>query len=75
MLAFERKAQHPVKSFQLSGIRGPIAVLRVVVMNTKGGCGKTTVATNLASYCAGQGYRSALFDYDPHPKLTGEVAV
>jgi len=33
-------------------------------MNTKGGCGKTTVATNLASYCASQGYGVALFDYD-----------
>jgi len=33
-------------------------------MNTKGGCGKTTVATNLASYCACRGYGTALFDYD-----------
>jgi len=33
-------------------------------MNTKGGCGKTTVATNLASYCACQGYATSLFDYD-----------
>ena len=34
-------------------------------MNAKGGCGKTTVATNLAGYCASQGYATALFDYDP----------
>jgi chromosome partitioning protein len=33
-------------------------------MNSKGGCGKTTVATSLASYCATQGYGTALFDYD-----------
>ncbi|HFD78873.1 MAG TPA: ParA family protein [Gammaproteobacteria bacterium] len=39
-------------------------MLRVVVMNAKGGCGKTTVATNLASFCACQGYGTALFDYD-----------
>ena len=39
-------------------------MLRIAVMNTKGGCGKTTVATNLASYCAGQGCATALFDYD-----------
>ena len=39
-------------------------VLRIAVMNTKGGCGKTTVATNLASYCAAQGCGTALFDYD-----------
>jgi chromosome partitioning protein len=34
-------------------------------MNAKGGCGKTTVATNLASHCASQGYATTLFDYDP----------
>jgi chromosome partitioning protein len=33
-------------------------------MNAKGGCGKTTVATNLASYCASQGCATSLFDYD-----------
>jgi len=33
-------------------------------MNTKGGCGKTTVATNFASYCASQGYPTDVFDYD-----------
>jgi chromosome partitioning protein len=39
-------------------------VLKISVMNTKGGCGKTTIATNLASYCASRGYGTALFDYD-----------
>ncbi|MBT8122544.1 MAG: ParA family protein [Gammaproteobacteria bacterium] len=39
-------------------------MLKISVMNTKGGCGKTTVATNLASYCASMGYPTALFDYD-----------
>jgi len=39
-------------------------VLKICVMNTKGGCGKTTVATNLASYCASRGHGTALFDYD-----------
>jgi chromosome partitioning protein len=39
-------------------------MLRISVMNTKGGCGKTTIATNLASYCASLGYGTALFDYD-----------
>lgn len=38
---------------------------KIVVINSKGGCGKTTVATNLASYYAGRGQRTALFDYDP----------
>ena len=40
------------------------SVLKISVMNTKGGCGKTTIATNLASYCACRGYTTALFDYD-----------
>lgn len=38
---------------------------RIIVMNSKGGCGKTTVATNLASRYANRGYATALFDYDP----------
>ena len=38
---------------------------RIVVINTKGGCGKTTVSTNIASYYAAQGFNTALFDYDP----------
>lgn len=38
---------------------------RVLVMNAKGGCGKTTIATNLASYYASQQRLAALLDYDP----------
>jgi chromosome partitioning protein len=38
---------------------------RVIVINAKGGCGKTTVATNLASSYAIRGFRTALIDYDP----------
>ncbi len=38
---------------------------RIVIINSKGGCGKTTVATNLASFYAGRKKRTALFDYDP----------
>ena len=37
----------------------------VMVMNSKGGCGKSTIATNLASHFAGEGYKVALADYDP----------
>ncbi|HEY9148849.1 MAG TPA: AAA family ATPase [Gammaproteobacteria bacterium] len=40
-------------------------VRRVLVVNAKGGCGKTTIATNLASYYASQGRTAALLDYDP----------
>lgn len=35
-----------------------------LVINSKGGCGKTTVATNLASYFAANGMATALMDYD-----------
>lgn len=36
----------------------------IMVLNAKGGCGKTTLATNLASYYAVQGYKVALVDFD-----------
>ena len=38
---------------------------RITVINVKGGCGKTTIATNLASAYAVQGRNTALVDYDP----------
>ena len=38
---------------------------KIVVLNTKGGSGKTTVATNLAAYYAWRGSRVALMDLDP----------
>ena len=37
----------------------------IMVLNTKGGCGKTTLATNLASYHARQGHSVMLADFDP----------
>lgn len=38
---------------------------RIVILNPKGGCGKTTLATNLASYFALRGPLPALLDCDP----------
>jgi len=38
---------------------------RILVLNAKGGCGKTTLATNLAGYYAARGEVTALLDYDP----------
>lgn len=38
---------------------------RIILLNAKGGCGKTTLATNLASYYAGCGWATALVDHDP----------
>ncbi|MEX2126261.1 MAG: AAA family ATPase [Woeseia sp.] len=37
----------------------------IVVLNPKGGCGKTTLVTNLASYYAARGPMPAVMDCDP----------
>ncbi len=39
---------------------------KIVVLNPKGGSGKTTLATNLASYFARRGPPPTLIDCDPH---------
>lgn len=38
---------------------------KIVILNPKGGCGKTTMATNLASYYARRGPVPAVMDCDP----------
>ena len=38
---------------------------KIVVLNPKGGCGKSTLATNLAGYLAKQGNSVAIMDFDP----------
>jgi chromosome partitioning protein len=43
---------------------------RILVLNPKGGSGKTTVATNLASYFASLGDRPLLSDNDPQGSST-----
>jgi len=40
------------------------AMLRIVVLNPKGGSGKSTVATGLAAMYAARGYHPALMDFD-----------
>lgn len=37
----------------------------ILVINSKGGSGKTTLSTNLASYYASQKFRTTIMDYDP----------
>jgi chromosome partitioning protein len=43
---------------------------RIVVLNPKGGSGKTTIAINIASYFALQGDRPVLIDHDPQGSAT-----
>jgi chromosome partitioning protein len=43
---------------------------RILVLNPKGGSGKTTIATNLASYFASTGDRPMLLDNDPQGSST-----
>jgi len=38
---------------------------RIMVMNAKGGCGKTTLATNIAGHYAAKGQDVILVDFDP----------
>lgn len=40
-------------------------MLTILVINSKGGSGKTTLTTNLASYYANKAIRTAIIDYDP----------
>lgn len=48
-------------------------MFRVAIVNSKGGSGKTTLATNLASYYAGQQLKTALIDYDSQGSSTDWV--
>ena len=43
----------------------------ILVTNAKGGCGKSTIATNLAAYYASEGYVTALADFDPQESALG----
>jgi chromosome partitioning protein len=40
-------------------------MLRIVLLNPKGGSGKSTVATGIAAMYAACGYKSVLMDFDP----------
>jgi len=43
---------------------------RILVLNAKGGCGKTTVATNLACQYASENQNTVIIDYDPQASST-----
>ncbi len=50
----------------------------IMVLNSKGGCGKSTLATNLAVFFARDGHNTCIADYDPQRSsldwLTGRPA-
>lgn len=41
-----------------------MSLKRILIINAKGGCGKTTITTNIASHYARQGLNVRLFDHD-----------
>jgi len=43
---------------------------KVVVLNPKGGCGKSTIATNIATYYAAGASTPAIMDFDPQGSST-----
>jgi chromosome partitioning protein len=45
-------------------------MLRIVLLNPKGGSGKSTIATGLAAMYAVRGFRPALMDFDPQGTST-----
>lgn len=47
----------------------------IMVINAKGGSGKTTIATNLASYFASQNKNVTIIDYDPQGSSLDWLAV
>ena len=49
----------------MDNISQQVNLHKIVILNPKGGCGKTTLATNLASYFAASGPPPTLVDCDP----------
>lgn len=59
-----RNISDPI-SPQPSRIVSKVAPKKLLVANAKGGSGKSTIATNIASYFAQSGNHVAIIDYDP----------
>ena len=43
---------------------------KIVILNPKGGCGKSTLATNLAAFYAHKGRTTTIMDFDPQGSAT-----
>ena len=59
----------------VQGVAGATRPRRIVVLNPKGGSGKTTLATNIAAYLARIGGNPALIDHDPQGSAMHWLAV
>jgi chromosome partitioning protein len=66
--------QAPARGASLSWTKGR-PVRTIAIINQKGGCGKTTVAINLASVMAARGRRTLLVDVDPQSHCALGLAV
>lgn len=72
----EKKIVTPATQFQTNvRVVSQVHPIRVMVANAKGGCGKTTMATNIASYFATQGEGTAIVDHDPQGSSIDWLAV
>ena len=45
-------------------------MIKITIVSTKGGVGKTTLTANLGGILADSGYRVLLIDADPQPTLS-----
>src|SRR5271168_5163148 len=53
------------KGFTLLKTRSWGSMRHVMILNSKGGCGKSTLATNVAVFFARDGHQVCIADYDP----------
>ena len=65
MVSIGRKNKKKRQRHMLLSLPGHPNLRRILVLNPKGGSGKTTLAINLVGYLASIGKRTALMDFDP----------
>jgi len=58
-------AQHRCEFYLTKNDESWVAMRHVMVLNAKGGCGKSTLATNIAVFFAREGHQVCIADYDP----------